>query len=120
MQHLNIPMEVKKIWARRGLIPWFRVKMTAWLFEYANKHMSKHNRVYSSYQMDRGLEAFKQVFVTHRNAVTISVKRTLKTIDCDGREREQTLEEDLEKKVMLCLHNSFCRNRETNVDHLPC
>ena len=38
---LNIPMEVKKIWARRA-------NMTAWLYEYAKKHMSKHSRVYSA------------------------------------------------------------------------
>ena len=30
------------------------------------------------------------------------------------------LKEDLERNVTLCLHNSFCRNRETNVDPLPC
>ena len=29
------------------------------------------------------------------------------------------LEENLERNVTLCLHNSFCRNRETNVDPLP-
>ena len=28
--------------------------------------------------------------------------------------------EDLEKNMTLYLHNSFCRNRETNVDLLPC
>ena len=28
---LSIPMEVKTIWARRRLMPWFRAKMTAWL-----------------------------------------------------------------------------------------
>ena len=39
---LNIPMEVKKICARRRLMPWFRANMTAWLYEYAKKHMSKH------------------------------------------------------------------------------
>ena len=44
---LNIPMEVKKIWARKRLMPWFRANMTAWLYEYAKKHMSKHGRVYS-------------------------------------------------------------------------
>ena len=32
---LNIPMEVKKIWARRRLMPWFRANMTAWLYEKA-------------------------------------------------------------------------------------
>ena len=30
------------------------------------------------------------------------------------------LKEELERNVTLCLHNSFCRNRETNVDPLPC
>ena len=48
--------------------------------------MSKHIRVYSSYQMDIGSENFKRVFVTHRNIVTTAVNKTLKSIDCDGRE----------------------------------
>ena len=30
------------------------------------------------------------------------------------------LKEDLERNMTLCLHNSFCRNRETNVDPQPC
>ena len=30
-----------KIWARRRLMPWIRANMTAWLYEYAKKHMSK-------------------------------------------------------------------------------
>ena len=46
---LNIPMEVKKIWARRRLMQCFRANMTAWLYEYGKKHMSKHGRVYSTY-----------------------------------------------------------------------
>ena len=73
---LNISMEVKKVWARRRLMPWFRAKMTAWLYEYAKKHMSKHSRVYSAYQLNIGSGAFKRAFVTHRNAVTTAVKRT--------------------------------------------
>ena len=56
----------------------------------------------------------------HRNAVTTAVKRTLKANDCDMRDREEMLKEDLERNVTLCLHNSFCRNRETDVDPLPC
>ena len=48
---LKVPKEVKKIWARRRLMPWFRANMTAWLYEYAKKHMSKHGRVYSGYQL---------------------------------------------------------------------
>ena len=71
---LNIPMEVKKIWARRRLMPWFRAKMTACLYEYVMKHMSKHSRVYSAYQLGIGAGAFKRAFVTHRNAVTTAVK----------------------------------------------
>ena len=42
---LNIPMEVKMIWTRRRLMPWFRANMTARLYEYVKKHMSKHSRV---------------------------------------------------------------------------
>ena len=84
---LNIPMEVKKIWARRRLIPWFRANMTAWLYEYAKKHISKHSRVYSVYQLDIGAGALKRAFVTHRSAVTNTVKRTSRTSECDGREK---------------------------------
>ena len=93
--------------------------MTAWLHEYAKKRMSKNSRVYSSYQMDIGLEDFKRAFFTHRNAVTTAVKITLKTIDCDGTESEEILKEDPERNVTLCLNKSFWRSRETNVDPLP-
>ena len=113
-------MEVKKIWARRRLILWFRTNMTAWLYDYSKKHMSKHSRVYSAYQLDIGARAFKRAFVTHRNAVTTAVKRTSRTSECNGSEKEETLKEDMERNVTLCLHNSFCRNRESNVDPLPC
>ena len=104
---LNIPMEVKKIWARKRLMPWFRANMTAWLYEYAKKHMSKHSRVFSAYQLDIGVGAFKRAFVTHRNEKTTAVKRTSRTSKCDGREREEMLKEDLERNVTLCHHNSF-------------
>ena len=113
-------MEVKKIWARRRLMPWFRANMTAWLYGHAKKHMSKHSSVYSAYQLDIGAGAFKRAFVTHRNAVTTAVKRTSRTSEFNGREKEEILKEDLERNVTLCLHNSFCRNRESNVDPLPC
>ena len=119
-KNLNIPMEVKKIWARRRLIPWFRANMTAWLYGYAKKHMSKHGRVHSAYQLDIGTGAFKRAFVTHRNAVTTAVKRISRTSERNGREKEELLKEDLERNVTLCLHNSFCNNRESNVDPLPC
>ena len=41
---LNIPIEVKKIWATRQLMPWFRANMTGWLYEYAKKPISKHGQ----------------------------------------------------------------------------
>ena len=71
--------------------------MTALLYEYAKKHMSKHSRVYSAYQLDIGEGAFKLAFVTHRNAVTTAVKRTSSLSECDGREKEEMLKEDLER-----------------------
>ena len=116
----NIPIEVKKIWARRRLMSWFRANLTAWLYEYAKKHMSKHGRVFSVYQLDIGAGAFKRAFVTHRNAVTTAVKKISRTSERDGREKEEMLKEDLERNVRLCLHKSFCRNRESNVDPQPC
>ena len=75
--------------------------------------------MYSAYQLNIGAGAFKQVFVTHRKAVTTSVKKTSRTIECNGREKEEMLKEDLERNLTLCLHDSFCRNRESNVDPLP-
>ena len=37
--------------------------------------------------------------VTHRNAVTIAVKRIFRTSERDGREKEEMLKEDLERNV---------------------
>ena len=91
-----------------------------WFYEYAKKQLSKHSRVYSAYQLDIGAGAFKRAFVTHRNAVTTAVEKISRTSECKGREKEEMLKEDLERNVTLCLHNSFCRNRESNVDPLPC
>ena len=68
----------------------------------------KHSRVYCAYQLDTGAGAFKRVFVTHRNAVTTALKRTSRTSECDGREKEEMLKEDLERNMTLCLHKSFC------------
>ena len=101
MQKREHSDEKKKIWARRRLMLWFRANMTACLYKYAKKHRSKHSRVYSAYQLDIGVGAFKQAFVTHRNTVTTAVKRTSRTSECDGREREEMLKEDLERNVTL-------------------
>ena len=82
--------------------------------------MSKHSRVYSAYQLVIGAGEFKLAFVSHRITLTSAVKTTSRTSECDGREKEEILKEALERNVTLCLHNSSCRNRETNVDPLPC
>ena len=82
--------------------------------------MSKHGRVYSEYQLDIGAGAFKRALVTHQNAVNNAVKRISRTSERSGKEKAEMLKEDLERKVTLCLHNSFCRNRESNVDPVPC
>ena len=89
---LSIPMEMIKIWARRRLMPWFRANMTAWLYEYAKKHLSKHSRVYSVYQLEIGAGVFRRTFVTHRNAVITAVKRTSRTSECDGKEKRRDIE----------------------------
>ena len=73
-----------------------------------------------SYQLDIGAGAFKRAFVTHWNTVITAVKRTSRTSECDGREKEEMLKEDFERNVTLCLQNSFWRNREPNIDPLPC
>ena len=58
--------------------------------------------------------------MTHRNAVITAVKRISRTNERSGKEKEEMLKEDLERNVTLCLHNGFCRNRESSVDPLLC
>ena len=70
-------------------MPCFRANTTAWLYEYSKKHMSKHNWAYSSYQMDIGSKRFKRAFAT------TAVKKKLKTIGCDEKERKEKLNEDI-------------------------
>ena len=48
------------------------------------------------------------------------MKRNSRTSESDRRGKEEMLKEELERNVTLCLHNSFCQNRESNVDPLPC
>ena len=56
---LNIPMEVKKIWARRRLMPRFRAIMTAWLYEYAKStcHNTTVCIVHSNWTQDQKLSS---------------------------------------------------------------
>ena len=72
-------------------------------------------RLYRAYQLDIGAGGFKRAFVTHRIAVTKGMKRFSRTSESNGREKEEMLKEDLERNLTSCLHNSFCRNRESNV-----
>ena len=74
---LNIPMEVKR-YESEAAYAMVRSQHDRWLNEYAKKHMSKHIRVYCSYQLEKGSKVFMRAFLTHRNAVTTEVKRTLK------------------------------------------
>ena len=63
------------------LILRFRTSMTALINECAKKHMSKHSRVSSYFQLD--LDVFKRVFICHGKAVTTNAKRTLMKIGYD-------------------------------------
>ena len=58
----------------------------------------------------------------HRNAVTTAVKRLAGALCLTEAEKREVLQADLERNVSLCLHNSFCRIREqnVNVELLPC
>ena len=82
-------------------MPWFTVKMSARLYEYAKKHMSEHSRVYSAYHLDIGAGAFKRAFVTHRKALTTAVKRALRKSEYDGRERRNFEGRPGEKRVVV-------------------
>ena len=98
-------------------MPWFRAVMTSWMHERTKRHMSRKTEAYRSFQLDIGPGAYKRAFLTHRNAVTTAVKRVDGTLCVI-----EVLRADLERNARLCLHNSFCRNREqkVNVDLLPC
>ena len=101
---------------------WFRAVMTSWMYERAKRHMSKNKETYQSFQLDIGPGVFKRAFLTHRNTVTTAVKRVAGAPCATEAEKTDVLRADLERNVSLCLHNSFCRNREqkVNADLLPC
>ena len=121
-KYLRIPKEIERIWTRQRLMPWFRAVMTAWVYERAKRHLSQNTETYRSFQLDIGTGAYKRAFLTHRNAMTTAVKRVAGMSCTTQKERIEDLQADLERNVSLCLHNSFCRNREQkmNVDLLPC
>ena len=103
-------------------MPWFRAVMTLWMYERAKRHMSRTTEAYQSFQLDIGPGAYKRAFLTHRNAVTTAVKRVAGVPCVTETEKREVLRADLKRNGSLCLHNSFCRNREQklNMDLLPC
>ena len=64
--------------------------------------------------------SFQASFCDSSECIDHRSKKTSRTNECDGREREEMLKDDLERNVTLYLHDSFCRNRETSVDPLTC
>ena len=96
--------------------------MKSWMFERAKRHMSRNTEAYQPFQLDIGPGAYKRVFLTHRNGVITAVKRVSVTPCVTDQGKNEVLQADLERNVSLCLHISFCRNRErkVNVDLLPC
>ena len=52
--------------------------------------------------------------------MSTAVKTISRTSERSGNEKTEMLKEGLERNVTLYLHNSFYRNRESNVDPLPC
>ena len=113
---LRIPKAIERIWSRQGLMPWFRAVMTSWMYERAKRHMSRNTEAYQSFQLNIGPGAYKRAFLTHRNAVTTAVKRVAGAPCVTEDEKKEVLRADLERNVSLCLHNSFCRNREQKVN----
>ena len=119
---LRIPKAIERIWSRQRLMLWFRAVMTLWMYERAKRHMSRNTEAYQSFQLDIGPRPYKRAFLTHRNAVTTAVKRVAGVPCVTETEKREVLRAELKRNVSLCLHNSFCRNREqkVNVDLLPC
>ena len=119
---LRTPKAIERIWSRQRLMPWFRAVMKSWMYERAKRHMSRNTEAYQSFQLDIGPGAYKRAFLTHRNAVITAVKRIAGAPSVTETEKREVLRADLERNVSLCLHNSFCRNREQKVyvDLLPC
>ena len=119
---LRLPKAIERIWSRQRLMPWSRAVMTSWMYERAKRHISRNTEAHQSFQLDIGPGAYKRAFLTHRNAVTTAVKRVAGAPCATENEKKEVLRADLERNVSLCLHNSFCRNREqkVNVDLLPC
>ena len=109
---LRKPKVIERIWARQILMHRFRAVVTAWVYERAKRQMSQNMEAYQYFQLDLGSGAYKRASLTHTNAVTTAVKRVAWMSCTTELEKKEVLQADLERNVSLCLHNSFCRNRE--------
>ena len=114
-----IPMELRHVWSRISFFPWFRARLTSWLYMVTKDPMKKHRKEYRQFLAEIGREAFKRPLLTHRNAITTGWKRVGRVSRGNTKARETILEEDLAKNVSLSLHNSFCLNRDSKVKGLP-
>ena len=65
-----------------------------------------------------GPKTFNRPLLTHRIGITTEWKRAGKLSRDNTKARESILEEDLAKSVSLSVYNSFCLNRESNVNKL--
>ena len=90
--------------------------MKSWMYERAKRHMSRNTEAYTPFQLDIGPRSYKGVILTHRNAVTTAVKGVARTPCVSDQEKKEVLQADLKRNVSLCLHSSFRRNREQEVN----
>ena len=119
---LRTPKAIEKIWSRQRLMPWFSAVMTSWMYDRAKRRMSRNTDAYQAFQLNIGPGAYKRALLTDRNAVTTAVKRVAGKPCTTENEIKEFSGFDLERNVSLCLHNSFCRNREqkVNLDLFSC
>ena len=78
--------------------------------------MSRNTEAYQSFLLDIGPGAYTRALLTHRNAVTTEVKRVAGMSCPTEQVKREVLQADLERNVSLCLHNSFCWNREQKLN----
>ena len=97
----SIHMEVRHVWSRIRFFPWFRAKLTSWLYTVTKDHMKKHQKEYRQFLVEIGSEVYKRPLLTHRNAITTGWKRVVRVSRDNNKARESTLEEDLAKNVSL-------------------
>ena len=68
-----------------------RAVMPSWIYERAKRHMSRNTEAYQSFQLDIGPGSYKRAFLTHRNAVTTTVKRVAGALCATEAEKKRGL-----------------------------